>query len=134
MRKGVKLYKIEIKYILLMYIFKEISKISMISLRNLCTPAYVYFVISMISVLVIYIQNYNLSENIYCLGQYSCQLSKTSTALMFVFKIIYILFWTWILNLMCGAGYRYIAWIFVLLPIVLFFILILLFMFTPISL
>lgn len=100
----------------------------MIGLRNLCTPAYVYFVISIISIIVIFIQNYMYSpENVYCLGHYSCELSKTNTALFFVFKILYVLLWTWILNLICNAGYKYISWIFVVLPLVLMLILMLLF-------
>ena len=100
----------------------------MIGLRNLCTPAYVYFVVSIIGILVVFMQNYMYSsENVYCLGHYSCELSKTTTALIFVFKFLYVLFWTWILNLICGAGYKYVAWVLVLFPFILLFILLLLF-------
>ena len=37
-------------------------------------------------------------------------------------KIIYILFWTFILNSLCKAGYKEISWFLVLLPILLLFI------------
>ena len=39
-------------------------------LRNLCTPAYVYLVISTIALLVMSYQNMG-NANIYCLGDYN---------------------------------------------------------------
>lgn len=90
-------------------------------LRNLCTPSYVYLVISIIILIVMLIQNYSFSDT-YCLGSYSCNVS--STMMIFTIKILYILFWTWILNLMCRAGAPTFAWFLVLFPIVLMFLLI----------
>jgi hypothetical protein len=94
-------------------------------LKKLCTPAYVYLVISVIFLLVASFQNYG-NINTYCLGDYSCDV--TSTTMIFLIKVIYILFWTWILNLMCNAGAAGIAWFLVLLPFILMFILIALMM------
>jgi hypothetical protein len=96
-------------------------------LRNLCTPSYVYLVISVIALFVMLFQNIG-NANLYCLGSYSC--AVTSTTLIFLIKIIYVLFWTWILNLMCRAGAPGIAWFLVLLPFILMFILLSLFMVT----
>ena len=42
--------------------------------------------------------------------------------LVFIVKIIYILFWTWVLNLMCKDGHSGIAWFLVLLPFILLFV------------
>ena len=67
-----------------------------LNIRNWCTPAYFYFIISIIAILIMSIQNYG-NTNVYCLGDYSC--GVTSTFLIFVIKILYVLFWTWILNL-----------------------------------
>jgi hypothetical protein len=67
------------------------------------------------------IHNYG-NFNTYCLGSYTCNVS--STGLVFIIKILYILFWTWILNLICKAGVPQLAWFLVLLPFILFFILI----------
>jgi len=92
---------------------------NLVGIRKLCTPAYVYLVISMIAVLVMWIQNY-YNVDVYCLGEYSC---KISTYLVFIIKIVYIIFWTWILNLVCESGATYIAWFLVLFPYILFFIL-----------
>ncbi len=90
-------------------------------LRNLCTPSYVYLVISSIALLVMIYQNFG-NVNTYCLGNYSCTVS--STALIFIIKAIYILFWTWILNLMCKSDATNIAWLVLLLPVIIMFIMI----------
>lgn len=101
---------------------------AMIGLRNLCTPSYVYLVMSMIALVVMILQNFGNIDK-YCVGSYTCSVS--STFLIFVIKILYILFWTWVLNLICGAGAPGIAWFLVLLPFILFFVLIASFMIYP---
>jgi len=57
----------------------------------------------------------------YTLGHFSTPFPNTW--LVLIVNIIYLLFWTWILNLMCKDGHREIAWFLVLLPFVLFFML-----------
>ena len=86
----------------------------------LCTPAYVYLVISIIALIVMFLQNFGNRE-VYCLGSYSCDVSNV--AIIFIVKILYVLLWTWILNLICGAGAEGLAWFLVLLPFLIFFIL-----------
>jgi hypothetical protein len=98
---------------------------SFTGLRKLCTPAYVYLVISFIFIIIAAIQNYG-NVNVYCLGSYSCDVS--STFLIFIIKLLYVLFWTWILNLICRAGYSGVSWFLLLLPILLVFILVALLM------
>lgn len=92
---------------------------AMKGLRNLCTPSYVYLVISAIALVVMMYQNMGNVDK-YCLGSYSCNVS--STALIFVIKAIYILFWTWVLNLICKAGAPGVAWFVLLLPFILLFV------------
>jgi hypothetical protein len=94
-------------------------------LKKLCTPSYVYLVISTIFLIVASVQNYG-NVNTYCLGDYSCEV--TSTTVIFLIKVLYILFCTWILNLMCNAGATGIAWFLVLLPFILMFIILVLLM------
>lgn len=89
-------------------------------LRNLCTPSYVYLIISIIVLIVMAFQNIG-NEKTYCIGAYECDVYNTT--IIFIIKIIYILFWTWILNLICRAGAPGLAWFLVLLPFILFFIL-----------
>lgn len=94
---------------------------SIAGLRNLCTPAYIYLVISMMLLVVMYIQNRN-NIDVYCLGAYECDV--TNVTAIFLVKFVYILFWTWILNLICSSGFTSISWLLLLLPVILFFLLI----------
>jgi hypothetical protein len=96
---------------------------AVVGLRNLCTPAYIYLTISMFTLLIIGIQNFG-NDNVYCLGSYSCHTKNKVT--IFIMKIIYVLFFTWLLNIICKSGYETVSWILVLLPYLLMFILILL--------
>lgn len=93
---------------------------SVSGLRKLCTPSYIYLVVSAIALVVMLYQNIGNVDK-YCLGSYSCTVS--STALIFIIKAIYILFWTWILNLICRAGAPGVAWFVLLLPVILMFVL-----------
>lgn len=94
---------------------------SIVSLKRLCTPALVYIIISSIAILIMFFQNFG-NRNIYCLGSYNCDVSNVS--IIFIIKILYVLFWTWILSLICESGYKNVAWLLVLFPFILFFILI----------
>lgn len=89
-------------------------------LKNLCSPAIVYLALSMLVLIIMAIQNLG-NANTYCLGIYACDVPNTF--LLFVIKTLYILFWTWILNLICRAGATSFAWFLVLFPIILFFLL-----------
>ncbi len=95
-------------------------------LTKLCGPAHFYLVISLFFVFIATVQNAG-NSSVYCLGSLTCDV--TSTTLIFAVKMIYILFWTWILNLMCTTGATKIAWTLVLLPFILMFLLIILMMF-----
>lgn len=99
-------------------------------LKNLCTPAYVYLVISLISIVVIAIQNAGNVDK-YCLGYLSCNVPNTT--MVFLIKILYVLFWTWVLNLICDAGIPSLSWFLVVFPIVLSFVLIAFMMMDPVS-
>ena len=90
-----------------------------VGLKDLCTPAYVYLVISGIALAVMFLQNLG-NVNLYCLGSYSCEVSNTS--MLFVIKLLYVLFWTWLLNIICRGGATTFAWALVLFPIVLMFL------------
>jgi hypothetical protein len=91
------------------------------SIKDLCTPSSIYFVISMIAIILLGIQNIG-NNNMYCAGSYKC--GVTNTMFVFVLKVLYVLFWTWILDLICKAGYTNFSWFLLLLPIMLLFVLI----------
>jgi hypothetical protein len=58
----------------------------------------------------------------YKFGSFSCFVP--STVLVLSIKLVYILFWTWILNLICKDGHSGIAWLLVLFPFILLFVII----------
>jgi hypothetical protein len=98
----------------------------LIGIRNLCGPAQFYLFISMVAIAIMLVQNY-YNVNVYCLGNYSC---NVSTPIIFAVKIVYVLFWTWILNLVCDSGATYLAWFLVLFPYLLLMVLLLSLMIT----
>ena len=89
--------------------------------KSLCTPASIYLFINVIIFVSIAVQNFGNTTK-YCVGQYRCQVPNTFS--MFLFKAVYILFWTFVLNAICKAGYKEVSWFMVLLPIILLFIII----------
>lgn len=93
---------------------------AIIGLRNLCTPSYIYLVISVATIFAIGIQNLG-NENAYCLGSHTCYTKNKVT--IFIMKMIYVLFFTWLLNILCKSGYENVSWILVLFPYVLMFVL-----------
>jgi hypothetical protein len=68
------------------------------------------------------------NTNIFNLGNFSC--AVPSTIALFAIKMMYIVFWTWILNLMCKDGYPNIAWVLVLFPFIGMFVMIAAIMFN----
>jgi len=90
------------------------------NLKQLCTPALIYFVMSMIATFLMLLQNIGNKKK-FCLGSFSCNVSSVLS--IFILKIVYILFWTWILNLICKSGHKGIAWFLLLLPFIFAFVL-----------
>lgn len=92
---------------------------------QLCSPAKVYLVISVVSLFLMTTQNIG-SGSMYCVGNYGCDVPNKGA--VFIVKVLYIVFWTWLLNLICKAGVPVVSWFLVLFPFVMMFILIAVFM------
>jgi hypothetical protein len=86
---------------------------------NLCTPATIYLVLSAIGIIMIAFQNYGMSPNMYCVGNVQCPVQSNMP--IFIMKLIYVAFWTFVLNTLCSYGYSQLAWFLLLLPFILFF-------------
>ena len=97
-----------------------VARIPSFDLRKLCTPATIYFVISLVFLIVMGLYNLNDSNRL-CLGDYSCYVGNNS--IIFILNAIYILFWTFILDLMCKSGYSSLSWFVLVLPFLLSFVL-----------
>ena len=89
------------------------------TIKDLCTPAAFYFILSMVGLVLVMFQNLG-NNGRYTLGSFSRRVP--STIMIFVLKFVYILFWTYILNLMCKDGHKEISWFLVLLPFILMFV------------
>ena len=68
------------------------------SIKRLCTPASIYFWISVISIVISYLGNYQLVNSLV--------------------SLLFVLFWTWCLNMLCSKGYKSVSWFLVLLPLI----------------
>ena len=90
-------------------------------MKELCTPAALYFVISMLGLLILFFQNLG-NTNSYHVGSFSCRVPNTF--LVFMVEFIYVVFWTYILNLICRDGHVGVSWLLVLLPWILLFVII----------
>ncbi len=91
------------------------------TLNKLCTPSHVYFLISLVSLIIMAFQNLG-NVNKYCVGNHECTVK--STLGVFVVKMLYVVFWTWVLNTLCRAGYTRLSWFIFLLPFIAMFVLI----------
>jgi len=91
-------------------------------MAQLCPPAALYLLLSLISFLILLVQNLTSPPNAYCVGTVACR--TDFKALAFVGKVLYIVFFTYLLNVLCQNGYQSISWFLVLIPFLLMFVLI----------
>jgi hypothetical protein len=94
---------------------------AMRDLKRLCSPAQLYLWISGLAIAVMLLQNVMYDEDEYCMGMYSCKLNMNKY-LVFAGKIVYVLFWTIVLNSLCRTGYEKLSWFLVLLPFIAMFV------------
>jgi hypothetical protein len=92
-----------------------------VGLKDICPPAQFYFIISIVSLVIMGYQNIG-NSTLYCIGDYNCDVPNTG--MVFVIKLLYVVFWTWLLNVICRGGASWFAWLIVLLPILLLFIMV----------
>lgn len=90
-------------------------------LRKLCTPALIHFVISFILLVTLLFFSKDF-ENEICINKTKCNVGNK--LVFFSVEGLLILFWTWILDLICKSGYTVVSWLLILLPFILFFTLI----------
>jgi hypothetical protein len=90
------------------------------NLRQLCRPSFIYFLLSTFALILVALQNISTDPHTLVIG--SMSMYVPSVFMIFVIKFIYILFWTWILNLICKDGHSEISWLIMLFPIILTFV------------
>jgi hypothetical protein len=85
---------------------------------SLCKPAQFYLVISIAAFVLMAIQNMGAKDS-FSLGSYSTP--HANPMLILLFNALYVVAWTWLLNVICRINPK-ISWVIVLLPFVLFFV------------
>jgi ABC-type multidrug transport system fused ATPase/permease subunit len=81
-------------------------------LDNLCTPAFLY---TIISIFLLFILAFSYLVN-------TSGLSFIQIVVIFLFKIIFIVFLIFVLNFLCNKGYTGMSWFLFLLPYFIIFI------------
>ena len=94
--------------------------------NKLCQPSKVYLVASFLSLIYVGMSNLGRSDNNFCVAGYGCKMNRMSSLLIFVVNALVIVFHSWVLNLICKAGYKNLSWGLVLMPFILFVLLFLL--------
>ena len=92
------------------------------NVEKLCTPAMFYLGLSTLSILSMLIQNI-LNPDAYCCGSFQVR-TPINKFFYFAFKILYVVGWTYILNVLCKKGYNKLSWLLVLLPLIMMFVII----------
>ena len=95
------------------------------SLKKLCSPAMIYFVISISTLLVMIFSNIG-NTNRFCMGEFECPVDNVFV--IYITKLAYLLFVTVILDSLCKNGYASISWFLVFFPILFYFVVLGLFM------
>jgi hypothetical protein len=71
---------------------------------NLCTPALIYFILSIIGIIGMIFYSFLI--------------------IPILIQIIGVLLWTWLLNYLCSSGYEGVSWFLVLFPYIIIFIMV----------
>ena len=82
----------------------------------LCTPSQIYVLLSAVTIIGILLQNISESHR-YCVGNIACSL-QFNNLFIFAGKVVWMLFWAIVLDSLCKNGYKRLAWIVVLFPII----------------
>ena len=92
------------------------------TVKKLCPPARFYLGISIFMILLVMVQNlFNNNSSELCFGSYKADVSSlANVTVLFIAKILYIVLWTWVLNILCRKGLASVSWFLVLLPFMLF--------------
>jgi|TARA_B110000285_G_scaffold175729_1_gene197142 hypothetical protein len=94
-------------------------------LKKMCSPAIIYFVLSIVTLIVMVISNMGNNRTL-CMGEFECPVDNL--LMIYLIKIGYILFSTIVLDSLCKNGYETISWFLVFFPILAYFALLGLFM------
>jgi len=90
--------------------------------ESLCSPAQLYLGMSVFAVLTQCYQNIGKPNEFTC-GLMKSQ-SPINNAFYIAFEILYVLGWTYMLNVLCKKSYSKLSWLLILVPLVGMFVII----------
>ena len=93
-------------------------------MTDLCLPALVYLILSIVSIVIYVIQSLMGDE-----PNSTANFTSTNIIAVLIVKLIIMIAWTFLLNALCASGHTTLSWIILFLPIIIFLILVL-FLFT----
>jgi hypothetical protein len=84
-------------------------------INNFCTPAKLYFIISLILLVIsLYYDITRNDKDKICLGKLSCKLENKPV--FYLLNVLFILLWAFVLNLLCRFGWSKLSWFLFLFP------------------
>ena len=84
-------------------------------INNFCTPAKLYFIISVILLVIsLYYDITRNDKDKICLGKLSCKLENKPV--FYLLNVLFILLWAFVLNLLCRFGWSRLSWFLFLFP------------------
>jgi hypothetical protein len=90
------------------------------AVMKLCTPSKIYFFIAIILLFLSFVSDLkNKDKDKVCLGKLKCK----NKPLYYFMNILFIVFWTWILNKLCSYGWVKLSWFLLITPFVILVIL-----------
>ncbi len=83
--------------------------------NNLCMPSKLYLIIGVILLAISLYYDMNTKDSAkMCLGNVNCKI-KNKPAYYFL-NLMFILFWSWMLNTLCRYGWTKMSWVIFLFP------------------
>ena len=95
------------------------------NIKKLCTPAMIYFLISVSTLLIMIFSNWGNNKR-FCMGEFECPVENLF--LIYIIKLGYLLFITIVLDSLCKNGFSAISWFLVFFPLLFYFLVLGLFM------
>jgi hypothetical protein len=99
---------------------KNVMKNCTKAYKSLCSPAQLYFALSALSFIMILLQNCGDGSS-YQIGTMKVK-PECHNAVFFIFKALYILGFTYLLNWFCAKKLTTLSWLIVLLPFIAMFL------------
>ena len=90
------------------------------AVMNLCSPSKIYFFVAIILLFLSFVSDArNKDKDKVCLGKLKCK----NKPMYYLLNVLFILFWTWVLNKLCTMGWVKLSWFLLIFPFLMLVIL-----------